>query len=127
MRTLEILMRPTKVNIINHLNFYGDSQVFIQWMARKVVGRNTYLNKLLKEENCLKGNFNNISLLETMESIYYSDPTAMHTTSYRTNHSLRCHPFASNPYYLLNITEHVHHQNPPLEILVLEKVQGMRY
>ena len=48
MRALEILMRPTKVNGVNNLHLYGDSQVIIQWMAREVVGRNTYLNNLLK-------------------------------------------------------------------------------
>ena len=88
MRELETLM----VNGVNNIHFYGDSQVFIQWMAREVVGRNTYLNNLLKEENCLKGHFHNISLLETMESIYYSDPNPTHITSYRPNHLLSLMP-----------------------------------
>ena len=93
MQELEILMRPTKVNGVNNIHFYGDSQVVIQWMVREVVGRNTYLKNLLKEENCLEGNFHNISLLETMESIYCSDLTTTHTTSYRPNHILSLIPY----------------------------------
>ena len=57
MRELEILMRPTKVNGVNNLHFNGDSQVFIRWMAREVVGRNTYLNNLLKDEKLLERAF----------------------------------------------------------------------
>ena len=112
MRELEILIRPTKVNGVNNIHFYGDSQVVIQWMAREVVGRNTYLNNLFKEY--LKENFHNISLLETMESIYCFDPTSTHTKSYRPNHILSLMPYIFLKHLLFvenNITNNRHYKS----------------
>ena len=68
-----------------------------------------------------------VPFLETMASIYCSEPTTTHTTTYAPNHLLSLIPsICLKPLLFVEHKKCVHHQKTPLEVSVLEKVQGMR-